>query len=154
MDEAINQISSVKKQIDDLDKRLPKDDHGKAVRDAGKKLEQKIDPIEDALIQSKAKSSQDVLNYPIRLNNELVALAGSVSTADAAPTAQSYQVFDMLKQRSDEQVGRWRQVVKTDIAAFNQLVRQQDVPAIILETSVSAKSTDSSPNGDALAEKR
>ena len=86
--------------------------------------------------------------------DELVALAGSVSTADAAPTAQSYQVFDMLKQRSDEQVGRWRQVVKTDIAAFNQLVRQQDVPAIILETSVSAKSTDSSPNGDALAEKR
>ncbi|HWY70726.1 MAG TPA: hypothetical protein VNX88_18810 [Terriglobales bacterium] len=149
VDDAVNQINSVKKQIDDLDKRLPKDDHGKAVRDAGKKLQQKIDPIQDALIQSKAKSSQDVLNYPIRLNNELVALAGSVSTADAAPTGQSYQVFDMLKQRSDEQVGRWDQVVKNDIAAFNQLVRQQDVPAIILDTSASAASgPSSSPNPD------
>ena len=76
-----------------------------------------------------------MLNYPIRLNNELVALAGSISSADAAPTDQSYQVFNMLKQRSDEQVARWNEVVKTDLTAFNQLVRQQDVPAIILETS-------------------
>jgi hypothetical protein len=154
VDEAINQMNSVKKQIDDLDKRLPKDDHGKAVRDAGKRLLQKIDPIQDALIQSKAKSSQDVLNYPIRLNNELVALAGSVSTADAAPTRQSYQVFDMLKERSDDQVGRWDQVVKTDVAAFNQLVRQQDVPAIILDNSGAAGSAPTSPIGDELEEKR
>jgi hypothetical protein len=141
VDEAINQMNSVKKQIDDLDKRLPKDDHGKAVRDAAKTLTQKIDPIEDALIQSKAKSSQDVLNYPIRLNNELVALAGSISTADATPTQQSYQVFDMLKQRSDQQVAKWDELVKSDLVNFNQLVRQQEVPAIILENP----STNSAP---------
>ena len=145
VDEAINQIYSVKKQIDDLDKRLPSDDHGKAVRDAGKKLEQKIAPIEDALIQSKAKSGQDVLNYPIRLNNELVALAGSISTADAAPTQQSYDVFSMLKQRSDEQVSNWEQVVKSDIASFNQLVQQQAVPAIIVNTSGTSPGAPSGP---------
>jgi hypothetical protein len=144
VDEAINQMNSVKKQIDDLDKRLPKDDHGKAVRDASKKLTQKIDPVEDAIIQSKAKSGQDVLNYPIRLNNELVALAGSISGADAAPTEQSYQVFNMLKQRSDEQVARWDEMVKTEIAAFNQLVRQQNVPTIILDTNSAAPGAASS----------
>lgn len=155
VDEAINQMNSVKKQMDELDKRLPKDDHGKAVRDAGKKLQQKIDPIQDALIQSKAKSGQDVLNYPIRLNNELVALAGSVSTMDAAPTTQSYQVFDMLKQRSDDQVGRWSQVVQNDIVAFNQLVRQQDVPTIILDSSAAALTgATSGPNEEELEEKR
>jgi hypothetical protein len=132
VDEAVNQMNSVKRQIEDLAKRLPNDDHGKAVREAGRKLTQKIDPIEDALIQSKAKSGQDVLNYPIRLNNELVALGSSIGTADAAPTEQAYQVFDLLKQRSDEQVSHWDEMVKGEIAAFNQLVRQQDVPAIIL----------------------
>jgi photosystem II stability/assembly factor-like uncharacterized protein len=147
VDEAINQINSVKKQIDDLDKRLPNDDHGKAVRDAGKKLEQRISPIEDALIQSKAKSGQDVLNYPIRLNNELVALAGAISTADAAPTPQSYEVFNLLKQRSDEQVSHWNDVVKSDIAQFNQLVRQQDVPAIILDTTGAAGSSAPASSG-------
>jgi len=39
----------------------------------------------------------------------------------------------MLKQRSDEQLAHWDELVKTDIATFNQLVRQQDVPAIILD---------------------
>ena len=135
VDEAINQINSVKKQIEDLDKRLPKDDHGKTVRDAARSLTQKIDPIQDALIQSKAKSGQDVLNYPIRLNNELVALSGSISSADAVPTQQSYDVFNMLKQRSDQQVAKWDELVKSDLSNFNQLVRQQEVPAIILDNS-------------------
>jgi hypothetical protein len=54
-------------------------------------------------------------------------------------------VFNMLKQRSDEQVGRWNEVVKTDVAAFNQLVRQQDVPAIILDTSSASSATGSAP---------
>src|SRR6185312_5197748 len=135
VDEAINQMNSVKKQIDDLDKRLPKDDHGKAVRDAARSFTAKLDPLEDTLIQSKAKSGQDVLNYPIRLNNELVALAGSVSSADSAPTQQSYDVFNLLKQRSDQQVAKWDQMVKSDLVSFNQLVKQQEVPAIILDNS-------------------
>ncbi len=132
VDTAVNEMNSVKKQLDDLDKRLPKDDHGTTVRDAGKKLQQKLQPIEDALIQSKAKSGQDVLNYPIRLNNELVALGGSISTADAAPTSQSYEVFNMLKQRSDEQVSKWEEMVKSDLPSFNQVVQQQQIPALIL----------------------
>ena len=135
VDEAINQMNSVKKQIDDLDKRMPHDDHGRAVRDAGRKLTQKIDPIEDALIQNKSKSGQDTLNYPIRLNNELTALAGTIGGANTAPAAQAYEVFNLLKQRSDDQLSKWDEVVKTDIASFNQTVRQQDVPAVILDTS-------------------
>ncbi|MBV9146889.1 MAG: hypothetical protein JO065_13305, partial [Acidobacteria bacterium] len=145
VDEAINQMNSVKKQLEDLDKRMPKDDHGQAVRDAGKQLTQKIDPIEDALIQSKAKSGQDVLNYPIRLNNELVALAGTIASADSAPASQAYEAFNLLKQRSDEQLTRWDQVLKSDVANFNQTVRQQDVPAIILE--ISSSSGQSAPSG-------
>jgi hypothetical protein len=50
----------------------------------------------------------------------------------------------MLKQRSDEQLTRWEQVVKTDIAGFNQLVRQQDVPTIILDTNSAASAAASS----------
>ena len=52
--------------------------------------------VEEVLIQTKAKSGQDVLNFPVRLNNHLVALGGVVGSADSAPTQQSYEVFDML----------------------------------------------------------
>jgi len=140
VDEAINQMNSIKKQVDDLDKRMPQDDHGKAVRDASRKLVQKIDPLQDTLIQSKAKSGQDVLNYPIRLNNELTALAGTIASADSAPAEQAYTVFNLLKQRSDEQLAHWSEFVSGDLVAFNQLVRQQDVQAIILNPSGPAAS--------------
>ena len=148
VDEAINKMNSVKKQVDDLDKRMPQDDQGKAVRDASRKLLQKMNPIEDTLIQSKAKSGQDVLNYPIRLNNELTALAGTIATADSAPAEQAYTVFNLLKQRSDEQLAQWNEFVSSDLVSFNQLVRQQDVQAIILDSSGTTAGTQSasSPN--------
>jgi photosystem II stability/assembly factor-like uncharacterized protein len=140
VDEAINQMISVKKQVDDLDKRLPADDHGRAVRAAGRRLTQKVDPIEDVLYQSKARSGQDVLNYPIRLNNQLVALASSIGGAEAAPTSQSFEAFNFLKQKSDEQLAKWADVLKTDVPAFNAEVQKEQVPAIILSPSTAVPS--------------
>ena len=86
--------------------------------------------VEEALIQTKSKSGQDVLNYPIRLNNLLVALGGVVSSADAAPTKQDYDMFDGLGKQADEQLAKWSEIVKTDLAAYNQLARDKAIPAI------------------------
>jgi hypothetical protein len=94
--------------------------------------------VEEALIQTKARSSQDVLNYPIRLNNQLVALGGVVASADAAPTQASYEVFDMLSRQLDEQMAKWKQILSTDLPAYNGVVRQQEIPAIIVNKGDSA----------------
>ena len=53
-------------------------------------------------------------------------------TADSAPTRQSYEVFDMLSKAVDEQLAKWKAIVSTDVAAYNNLVKQQVVPAIML----------------------
>jgi hypothetical protein len=102
------------------------------VAEAGKQLDKKMTEIEEILIQTKAKSNQDVLNYPIRLNNYLVALGGVVGSSDSAPTQVSYEVFDMLSKQLDEQLARWKSVLSTDVPAYNDVVRKQEVPAIIL----------------------
>jgi hypothetical protein len=88
--------------------------------------------VEEVLIQTKAKSGQDVLNYPIRLNNYLVALGGVVESADSAPTQASYEVFEMLSKQVDEQLAKWVQILSTDVPAYNEVVKKQEVPAIIL----------------------
>ncbi len=141
--DAINQIRDIRAQIEALNKRLQGQPQAKAVADAGKQLDKKMTEIEEVLIQTKAKSNQDVLNYPIRLNNYLVALGGVVESADTAPTQASYEVFDMLSKQLDEQLARWKQVLATDVPAFNDLVRKQEVPAIVLarpeETSQAGK---------------
>jgi hypothetical protein len=131
-DDAIIQIRDVRDQISVVNKRLKNDPREKAIADAGKVLDKKMTMVEEALIQTKAKSGQDVLNFPVRLNNDLVALGGVVGSADSAPTKQSYEVFDMLTHSVDEQLSKWKAIVATDVAAYNNLVKQQEVPAIMV----------------------
>jgi len=129
-DETIIQIRDLRDQINAVNKRLKDDPRAKTVADAGKELDKKMTEVEESLIQTKAKSSQDVLNFPVRLNNHLVALGGVVSSADSAPTQQSYEVFEMLSKSVDEQLAKWKAIVSTDVAAYNSLMKKQDVPAL------------------------
>ena len=130
--DTVNRIRDIRGQIEALNKRLANDPHAKVIADAGKQLDKKMTEVEEALIQTKSKSSQDVLNYPIRLNNQLVALGGVVSSADSAPTQASYEVFDMLSKQLDEQLAKWKQILSTDLPAYDDVVRKQEVPAIIV----------------------
>src|SRR5262249_30224963 len=86
-------------------------------------------------------SGQDPLNYGIRLDNQLIALAQSVGSADSAPTQSSYEVFKLLKQQADEQLAKWKAVTASDIVAYNQLIRQQEIPVIVLKQGAAAGTT-------------
>jgi len=85
------------------------------------------------LIQSKSKSGQDPLNYPILLDNKIAALIGVVSSADAEPTEQSYSVFKELSGKADIQIEKLKAVLEFDLPAFNELVLKAKIPAVILK---------------------
>ena len=89
-DDAIIQIRDLREQINAINTRLKNDPRAKVIADAGKTVDTKMTVVEEALVQTKAKSGQDVLNFPVRLNNDLVALGGVVGSADSTPTRQSY----------------------------------------------------------------
>ena len=130
---AIIQIRDVRKQVEDLLKRVAGQPNFKVVNDAGTALNKNLTTIEEALYQTKNQSSQDPLNYPIRLNNKLAALAGVVGGAESAPTAQSYAVYDELVAQIDVQLQKLAQIMRTDVPAFNQLVRDQNIPAVVVK---------------------
>ncbi|MFZ3342738.1 MAG: hypothetical protein WA213_17780 [Terriglobales bacterium] len=138
-DVAIVQIRDLRDQINAVNKRLKNDPREKVIADAGKALDKKMTEVEEALIQTKAKSGQDVLNFPVRLNNHLAALGGVVESADSAPTSQSYEVFDMLSKQADEQLAKWKTIVATDLAGYNNLVKQQAVPMLLLANPEAGK---------------
>ena len=145
---AIIQIRDVRKQVDDLLKRVKDSgsssgqpagngDGGqpnfKVINDAATALNKNLQEIEETLYQTKNQSSQDPLNFPIRLNNKLAALGGVVSRGDAAPTDQSYAVYNDLGSQIDAQLQRLARVMSTDVPAFNQLVKEQNVPAVVVK---------------------
>ncbi|HZS47188.1 MAG TPA: glycosyl hydrolase [Blastocatellia bacterium] len=130
---AIIEIRDIRKQVDDVGKRAQAQPNGKPIVDAAKALSAKLTAVEEELYQTKNQSSQDPLNYPIRLNNKLAALAGVVATGDYAPTDQSYSVQEDLTGKIDVQLQKFADLKKGDIPAFNKLVRDQDVPAVIVK---------------------
>lgn len=133
VNQAINRLRDVKKQIDVLSKKVKEHKKGKEVIEAAKMLKQKLSSAEDVLIQSKSKSRQDPLNYPIRLDNKIAALAGIVSSADARPTDQSYEVFKELSAKADEQLTKLKDILKKDLPDFNKLVKKAEIPAILIK---------------------
>jgi photosystem II stability/assembly factor-like uncharacterized protein len=130
---AIIQIRDVRQQIEAVSKRIASQPNAKAVVDSGKALNAKITAIEEALYQTKNQSSQDPLNYPIRLNNKLAALGGSVSGSDNPPTDQALQVYADLVARIDAELQKLEQAVKTDVPAFNQAVKALEIPAVVVK---------------------
>jgi photosystem II stability/assembly factor-like uncharacterized protein len=113
--EAVLRIRSLKDQIGE---RIAKTSD-QAIKSSGQALTQKLTDIEGEIYQHRNRSSQDPLNYPIRLNNKLAALQGIVESGDSKPTAQSYAVFKELSGRLDVQLGRLDALAKSDLTAFN-----------------------------------
>jgi hypothetical protein len=130
--EAIGRIREVREQVRSAADRS-KAAGGAAVAAAAEALDKKLTGVEEALYQTKNQSSQDPLNFPIRLNNKLAALARVVDSADAAPTEQSQAVYDDLASKIDAQLAALAQVLSSDLASFNKLVREQDVPAVVIK---------------------
>jgi hypothetical protein len=133
VNQAINRLRDVKKQIDVLSRKVKEHEKGKKVIEAAKMLKQKLSSVEDVLIQSKSKSRQDPLNYPIKLDNKIAALAGIASSSDARPTDQSYAVFKELSAKADQQLIKLKDILKKDLSDFNKLVKKAEIPAIIIK---------------------
>jgi predicted Zn-dependent peptidase len=98
--------------------------------DKSKEIIKNISAVEEELNQTKIKSSQDALNFPIKVNNKLAALASSIDSGDYAPTTQSYEVYNELAAQIDSQLTILNKVKLEDIAAFNKLFAEKNLPVI------------------------
>jgi hypothetical protein len=130
--DAITRIRDVREQLKTVAERAAGLDPDSTIARAARKLTEKLTAVEEALYQTRNKSSQDPLNYPIRLNNKLASLAGAVEGVDAPPTDQCYDVYRELSSRMDAELVRLKGLLGTDLMAFNQLVRDRQVPAVIV----------------------
>jgi hypothetical protein len=135
---AIKQIRDVREQLTNLQKRLKDKTDFNDVVEETKLLDKQLTSIEEALYQTKAKSSQDVLNFPIRLNNKLVSLAGAVSDGDNRPTDQASQVKDELVSAIDAELTKLRTLVESDLTRFNAMLSQKRVPGVFATSPAEA----------------
>ncbi len=130
--DAIRRVREVRAQLDDLRKRLRRDEERKPLAEAAKELDKKMTAVEEVLYQTKNRSRQDPLNFPIRLNDKLNAVAGSVALGDYRPTAQAVQVKTELAAAIDAELAKLRAIWEEDLARFNAQAQEMGVPAVIV----------------------
>jgi hypothetical protein len=85
------------------------------------------------LYQTKAKSSQDVLNYPIRINDKLSGLFNVVNSGNNAPSKQVQEVYADLARQADAALVQLESIRKKEVPELNELIRKMAIPAIGLK---------------------
>ena len=118
-------IREARKQLEDYAKR-----EDKKIAGAAMDLIRKLTEVEEELYQTKNQSSQDPLNFPIKLNNKLGHLLSVIDSSDNQPTAQSQMVYEDLATRVNAQIKMLNGLLAGDLAAFNKQVHDANVPAV------------------------
>jgi photosystem II stability/assembly factor-like uncharacterized protein len=101
------------------------------IKTAGEALTEKLTAVEGEIYQYRNRSSQDPLNFPIKLNNKLAALQGIVESGDFRPTDQAQAVFKELSARLDAELAKLDALIRIDLTAFNALVVKKKLAPII-----------------------
>jgi hypothetical protein len=120
---AVTRIRDLRDQLDNVMTRAagtPAADTLKPIVDS---LKRRLTTIEEAIYQTKNRSGQDPLNYPIRLNNRIGALMGVVSSADGRPTQQSYDVYKVVSSELATQLTKLRAILAEDLPKVNAMLR-------------------------------
>ena len=132
MHRAIKDIRSLRSQIRRIVSNL--DEEHADIKGAAEALIQKITAIEEMLYQTKNQSRQDPLNFPIRLNNKLAAVASNAAIGDFRPTDQAVEVRDELVRQTDVELEALQVIFETDVPALNEMIWKENIPAINLES--------------------
>ncbi len=134
----INSLRDLKKQVTaSVDRLSPDADKptakGIALKEASKPLVDSVNAVENELIQTKIKSSQDMLNFPVRLNNKLMSLGSMVAGSDNRPTKQMMDMFLDLTARIEVQLARLKQILGEGLQKFNKAAVEQGSMPVQME---------------------
>ena len=130
--QAIKRIRTSREQINRVTEPMKGKEEFKAINDQAKQILDGMKKIEEALYQTKNRSGQDPLNFPVRLNNKLAALAGEVDGSDYEPTHQVRAVYSEVTGKIDEQLNALKKVFNEQVPKLNQLVREKQIDAVSL----------------------
>jgi photosystem II stability/assembly factor-like uncharacterized protein len=125
----IKDIRALRSQINEFISRQGKD-CPKEVKDMAMAINKELTSIEETLYQTKSKSGQDPLNFPIRINDKMSGLFDVVSSGIAAPSKQSREFYAELSAQADAQLNKLKKIISEEVPKFNQLIREKSLNVI------------------------
>ncbi len=129
MHDAVNQMRIVRSQVNSLLELLTDTTNYKPVIESGKTLAKKITAWEEKLVQPKAQSNDDIINFVNMLSADYIFLKGEMDVNIPAVT-------NGQQQRLTELNGQWQPIkneyieIQKQVADFNDLCRKLNIEKI------------------------
>ncbi len=119
-----NQISSYTSKTDDAD-----------IKAYTGKMDSIMTAVEEALYQTKNKSGQDPLNFPIKLTNKLAVLNSltQMRTSDFPPTQAAISVRNEMISKINDLLKLFYDVKENMVPELNNLIKSKKLDIIVLE---------------------
>ncbi|MEM9076827.1 MAG: glycosyl hydrolase [Bacteroidota bacterium] len=117
--QSIKKIRKINEKLDAFVKQYKDNATTKDLVEKAKKMKEGFGEVEKALYQTKNRSNQDPLNFPIRLTNKLGHLNRLVSIDDFPPTAQDIAVKNEMTTKINAQLDAFDTLVDEEMKAFN-----------------------------------
>ena len=130
----INQAEIIRSQIYALQDDLGDDDSTQAIVAASEQLDQAIVSVEENLYEmySTGRGQDYTFREPSRLLIRLLGLVGHIANADFPPTVQLTEMAAEFATLQEGYLNQFDAVLAEDLAAFNSLLEENDLPPIAL----------------------
>jgi photosystem II stability/assembly factor-like uncharacterized protein len=128
--EAIERIRSLRHQMKETVDRMDDGQDVATLKEAQEAADADFTAIEEALYQTKSKSRQDPLNYPIKLTDKLLGVLSGANRAEFGPTKGQREVAAQLSSAIRGQLERFEVARGKHVQKFNKLARDLAAPHI------------------------
>ena len=129
---SVNRMRRVRGQVEALNTNLQGISGTETLRAKGTAIIDRITEWENTLIQPEQKTFQDVINFPNRLNAELMNLKSRVDGPVPVVTEGAQARLEELRQDWQTYRRVLDRIIDEDVAAYNALYRELDLPALLV----------------------
>jgi hypothetical protein len=98
-----------------------------------KMLQEQLSEVEKALYQTKNRSNQDPLNFPIKLTDKLGGLNSLTRRGDFPPTDQAIEVKKELTAKINKQLDTFNGLLNSEIRSFNEAFNSKGLNYLFVE---------------------
>ncbi len=130
---ALKNVQKIRGQVGVLKEVIKDTETHKALIEFADALLKDMTKIEETLYQTKSKSRQDPLNFPIRLNNKLAHLNSLTRIGNYAPTQQAIDFKKDIVKDIDLELKNLYSLFDAGVKELNQKVKESNIDLIQLD---------------------
>ncbi len=129
--QGVRGLRAAREQLTGLVARSEGRAEGAAIKAAGDSLAKRLADMDDALV-GKPTNGQDIINYPTRFDTQVAGLLGLIDGAEPPLTAGQKARLEDVRAEWARHKTALDQLLSRDLEAFNALVREKGVPAVVV----------------------